>query len=190
MFVRVTTLALFLLLGACSWIQPSTTTEQVPALQGSAPERWQLDGKIGIRYPQHLDSAGIRWQQQDDEYRITLSGPFGQGAQLHGMSGFAELKMANKEYRSRSPESLMQQVFGWHLPVSMARYWVLGRTDPDYPVSPLDDDDKAVGFHQLGWKIRVLSTMRVKSGLTLPRKIVVSRKDLSITVVVKNWQLL
>lgn len=192
MFVRILTLALFLLLGACSFIQGPATVEQVPALRGTPSDQWQLDGKLGIRYPQHADSASISWQQNHDEYTIQISGPFGQGATLKGMSGYAELALSNRKtpYRSRSPEALMQQVLGWQMPVSMARYWVLGRTDPNYTATPLPKNDAALGFKQLGWTIRVTSTTQVKQGLTLPRKLSVSRGDLRLILVIKRWQFL
>src|SRR5690625_7872877 len=48
----------------------------------AALETWYVSGQLGVRLPDNSGSARLRWQQTQDDFRIDLSGPFGQGRTL------------------------------------------------------------------------------------------------------------
>jgi outer membrane lipoprotein LolB len=77
----------------------------------------------------------------------------------------------------------MQQLLGWHLPLSHARYWVRGVPDPSLHWQALMDEQ---GFSQAGWKVEYDRYTRAGT-LVLPEKIRLTRPDLRITLVVNHW---
>ena len=72
-------------------------------------------------------------------FTLRLHGPFGQGSVLiEGQPGSVSLRRANGQVtRAGSAEALLSQELGWSVPVSVMRYWILGRPAPDYPVTDL-----------------------------------------------------
>lgn len=182
---RLLLAATALTLGACSTLQPPAP---VGDIQGTVGSRWQFDGKVGIRQGQRADSAGMEWQQDGEAFRIHLSGPLGQGGmQIEGNKEQVTLEIAGESepYRGDSPEAVMQQALGWHLPVSQAQYWVQGRPAPHYPFKPLTGIQ---GFEQLGWHVEIQRTADITNSLTLPSKLEFTYADLRIRLVIRQWQ--
>jgi len=184
---RLALLAMTLLLAACGTLQPPTSTP-VGDLQGQLGPNWLLEGKAGIRQGEHANSATVDWQQRGDRFDIRLSGPLGQGGmQIEGNPTGVSMQVSGETepYRAATPEAVMQQALGWHLPVSQARYWVQGRPDPNYPFRALAD---AEGFEQLGWRIEIQRLTRVSDALVLPGRLEFNYADLHIRLVIRNWQ--
>jgi len=179
-------LLLILLLGGCSQLQtrePAMPADPRPVLQ---LEHWSLEGRIGIRHDGEINSANLNWQQQPDAYRIALTGPLGQGGlRIEGNDRDVSLQQAGSDevYRAATPEALMQQLLGWHLPLSHARYWVRGLPAPTLSWQGLLNQQ---GFTQAGWKVEYDRYTRAGT-LTLPEKIRLTRPDLRITLVVSHW---
>jgi outer membrane lipoprotein LolB len=180
-------LLLVLLLAGCSQLQPTEPlTPSEPSLLLQL-ERWSLEGRIGIRHAGESNSASLSWQQRPTGYRIALTGPLGQGGlQIEGNTNAVTLQQAGSDevHRAATPEALMQRLLGWSLPLSQARYWVLGLPDPALEWQPLAFGE---GFSQQGWQIEYPRYTRA-GPLVLPEKIRLTRPDLRITVVVSHWE--
>lgn len=180
-------IAAALLLSACSTLQPPPAGPDTQ-LQGRLGPNWLFEGKAGIRQGAHADSASIDWRQQGEQFEIRLSGPLGQGGmQIEGGPDGVNMQVSGEAetYRAATPEGVMQQALGWHLPVSQARFWVQGRPDPDYPFSPLTGTD---GFEQLGWRIDIQRLTQISDLLVLPTRLEFSYDDLRIRLVIREWQ--
>jgi len=103
-FVRLTTIAIALMLAACAGpgIRPGSDDR----------EHWQLSGKIGLRGPQLAESAYLNWRQCGDTFDIRISGPLGQTvAKIDGHGAQLRLWFEGREPVSTSdPEALMDAI--------------------------------------------------------------------------------
>src|SRR5690625_6960787 len=75
----------------------------------AALETWYVSGQLGVRLPDNSGSARLRWQQTQDDFRIDLSGPFGQGrTQIQGRPGAVTLQQGGEEpLQASSAEELL-----------------------------------------------------------------------------------
>ncbi len=155
-----------------------------------ATNQWRLTGKIGIRNSRESHSASLYWQQLQEHYEIELSGPFGQGgARIEGNGGGVMIDVAGEEpVHALSPELLMQRTLGWQFPIRELLYWVKGIPAPGLPYAPEFADNRLQNLNQKGWQIRYLRYTHA-DGVDLPGKLIISRGDLRITIVAKEWQI-
>ncbi len=151
---------------------------------------WALDGKIGIRTAAESHSARLQWQQQPSDYRIMISGPLGQGgARIEGSDEGVVIDVAGEgRYAAQSPEELLQQLLGWSFPVSEARYWVRGLPAPGLPYTPSFRENRLETLEQGGWMIHY-SGYSQDAGPGLPERITLQRADLTIRLIIKDWEL-
>jgi len=153
---------------------------------------WTLRGKIAVHAGGDSMSAGLRWQQRGDGYRIRLSGPLGQGLyELAGAPGHVELRTARGVRRTAAdPEALLFAQSGWRVPLIGLRYWVLGRVQPGVVVNGLELDPagRMGSLHQAGWHIRYLAYQQV-GDLALPRKLEFDNPRVQVRLVLSRWRL-
>jgi outer membrane lipoprotein LolB len=149
---------------------------------------WQLDGKIGVRHADKVDSAAVHWEQDKTRFDIFLSGPLGAGAtRLTGTPESLVMFDNDGEHSTTSNlQQLIQQRLGWTFPVEQLPQWVLGATDN--PRAKFNPDHTLAGFEQDGWDIQYLSYQATGKFL-LPEKIVLTQDDLRVTLVIKSWNL-
>lgn len=152
---------------------------------------WSAEGKISIRYQDNTQSAYFQWRNQGEHYTIRLHGPFGQGAAIlerdrHGV----HLQSDNGKQTADSAETLLRNSLGWSFPISDMNWWVRGLASPNAPVEHLQktDNDLVQQLQQLGWNIEYRKYQQIQQ-LTLPYKLVASRQNLTITLLLKQWQL-
>lgn len=180
-------LLLVLFLHGCSQLQPRDAAPPADPAQILQLEQWTLEGRLGIRYAGDSNSARLNWANRADTYTISLRGPLGQGGlRIEGDDQSVHLQQAGSDeiHRAATPEALMQQLLGWHLPLSQARFWVRGLPDPTLSWQPLPSGQ---GFTQGGWQIEYDRYTRTDT-LVLPEKIRMTRPDLQITLIISRWQ--
>jgi len=167
---------------------------------------WQLFGKIRLKTTESSDSANIQWQQNGDNYTLTLSGPFGQtGASLEGTPYQVVLTLPDRgSFVVSSPESLRHNHFGWDLPLSRLLYWVRTLPAPDSSyTSALNPEQQLARLQQDGWDIhydRYAPQKTAESHLEeddqqaiinqLPGRMKVKKGSLELTLIINQWQLL
>jgi len=180
-------LLLILFLHGCSQLQPREPIASVDPAQVLQLEHWSLEGRIGIRYAGDSNSAGLSWENRANAYEISLRGPLGQGGlRIEGDDQSVSLQRSGSDeiHRAATPEALMRQLLGWHLPLSQAGFWVRGLPDPTLPWQPLPSGQ---GFTQGGWQIEY-DRYTQTDALVLPEKIRMTRPDLRITLVINRWK--
>jgi outer membrane lipoprotein LolB len=164
--------------------------QRVKALTGL--ESWVCNGRVGASDGTESFSASLRWRQTKDAYQIRLSGPLGQGlVEVKGSPQGVALRTSDQEtFVAPTPEALLDRYFGWRLPVTGLRYWILGLPMPGVPVAAraLDPWGRLERLEQSGWRIRYLAYRQVQ-GLDLPAKLVLEHPRLSARIVVSRWQL-
>ncbi|NVK40894.1 MAG: outer membrane lipoprotein LolB [Oceanospirillaceae bacterium] len=169
---------------------PATGSWDEYRQQVAALDDWALDGKIGIRTASNSHSARLQWQQKPAEYRILISGPLGQGgARIEGSDQGVVIDVAGEgRYAAQSPEALLQQLLGWSFPIRQANYWVRGLPAPDLPYTPTLLENRLQTLEQAGWIIHY-SGYSQDGGSGLPERITLQRADLTIRLIIKEWEL-
>lgn len=185
-------------LGACETVPPLPPPEGTPEqawqvrLQTvESLDSWLCTGRLGVTDGNEGFSASLRWQQVGDGYEIRLTGPLGQGlAHVSGTPGGVAMRTSDQgTLVAPTPEALLEQSFGWPLPISGLRYWILGISMPDMPVDSreLDRWGRLVLLEQSGWHIRYMKYTRV-NGVDLPSSMKLARDTLSARISVSRWE--
>ena len=180
--MRVLLLLALLGLAACQsvTVQPTVNQQLLPAA-------WAIDGKLGYRGTES-GSATFTWQRQADENRITLSGPFGSYAtRLSGTASYLTIE-ADDTRISGSSEAVMQAQLGWSTPLDSWVYWLNGRPDPNFSVTHYHRNDTGISFTQNAVQVE-LSRFRPVQRYALPHRIVVTRGDERLSLIIANWEL-
>ena len=173
----------------CGTLSPQGDLETTTsAMAGNGQiNHWQLRGKIGLKQHNKAHSAYLNWRQCGDHFDIRLTGPLGQGAaHLYGDHNRVTLERGKlPSISAESAEQLLQQELGWVIPVSQLLYWIRGVPQPEVPFRAIDEH---AGFTQSGWQ---LSYPKIKTveGYSLPVKAIAKQQTLSVTLLLKRWEL-
>ena len=204
---RVTTLIFFVsillsLLSACASINERSHLETNPKdMEASAASllnrHWRVDGKLAIHAltaNPSVQTLRFDWQQQAQDFTVTLSGPLGFGrVTVAQQDQRVYLTKGKTQIEASDVDRLFAQQTGWKLPISYLRYWALGLPSPEQPFTATDQDqhktDKAtlIGFKQDGWQIRYPS-VNLAAPYPLPSKMIAFNKHFKVIMAFKHWQ--
>lgn len=198
MSVLALLLASLLLSGCQIW----QTTHEMPAPTPDQPkldwvehvrtltlmQEWQIRGKIGVRTADDGGSAYLDWSQSFDSFYIMLSGPLGQGSTIISGNPYgARLENSDGTYISDSPEQLVLEHTGWSIPIPQLLYWIKGIPAPH---GKSEATHNAYGtlatLKQEEWSLE-FDRYGAAMGTLLPQRIKISRDDLKVTLVIKEW---
>jgi outer membrane lipoprotein LolB len=184
----------FLVIGGCASQRPAPSIDDWQRHQEQLKrlEHWQISGKLGVRMPGENNSANLRWQQRARDFRIDLSGPFGQGRVIiSGDDQLVTLEQAGQppQYASTS-EELIWETSGLYLPLADLRYWVRGIPAPGKPVVRREANDQGLleRLEQSGWQLTYSQYTRAE-GWPLPGRIVAEHRDVRVTLVIRQWDI-
>ncbi len=163
---------------ACSHLSPQTNHPQT---------RWELSGKIGITTPKESLAGFIRWQQNQDNFNIYVSGPLGLGnMHIQGNQQYATLTQGGK-ILSGVPSALFYEQLGWQFPIKNLPYWLQGKPAPFTQAnSKLNDDGKLALLKQDNWTIEYL---RYHPYYKLPSRIKIKQGKWKFLLVIKHWNI-
>lgn len=194
----VCVISFLLLLSACS----STPVLKIPThpkqawrqhkVDLSKMNHWRLSGVISVQQGRHVQSANIDWFQNDQHFSIELYGPLGLDAvKIAGCPGHAQLHRGHKFYRASSARALMNEILGWSIPISGARYWVRGLPVPDVPYhSQFNQYGLLSSLLQQKWSIQFLEYMVVNQyGLPALVRFKLGQNPLKITLAIDHWKI-
>jgi outer membrane lipoprotein LolB len=198
----ISLLTLSLLLGACSHY--STKQETDFGLDRKTyvdiPDTWAIHAKLGIKNGEDSGSVTLHWRQEGDEYTIQLSGPFGQGnAKLSGNSRAIRIARPGKEpLYSGDPTALVQQTFGWDLPLQHLPYWIRGEQSPlgtraddqghQHTTATIQYNEIGLlsALSQLDWALEY-SRYKPQQQRLAPHKIRAKSNGVTLTLLIKEW---
>ena len=195
---RIAPLLLVLLLAACTSTpprpQPETTPQQSWQLRQQQLRQlshWQLSGRLAVQNEHEAWHMSLEWQQRLDRYSLNIIAPLGQGSmKLHGDAVQVMLITDEGEtINSSDPDQLLYQQFGWKVPVSALRYWVLGLPAPGDNQQTLDEYGRLSQLKQAGWEIEFID-YQPRLGVELPRKVFINNHLAKVKLVIGNWQAL
>ena len=175
--------ALAMLSGCASSALPPVAR---PAQIESAP--FALNGRVSIKHQETHHSAGLRWTHQQQSDEILLLNPLGQtAARVYRDTRNATLDDGNKHYQDVDAESLMEQVLGWHLPLTGLHHWVLGMADPDTPAQiERAENGQITVLRQYGWEVRFTRYADTTPN-SMPTRLQLSHEDLQIQLLIDEW---
>jgi outer membrane lipoprotein LolB len=153
---------------------------------------WGFKGRTAIVQGKEGWNVSINWSQfSAEDYEIKLSGPFAQGgAVMTGSAVGVSLLLDNGErYRADTAEALMNQVFGWHLPVSALHYWLRGIPYVGLPIDAqtLDEKVRLTALTQAGWEIEIKRYIPFEKW-DMPAKVFMKHPELSVRIVIADWR--
>ena len=193
MKVAATLILFALLLSGCAsqaTMAPATAVDwQQHQAQISQLKSWELQGKLGFKNANEGGSANLNWLQNQQQYQLSLSGPFGAGsAVIAGDQYLAQMKQGNQTYSS-SPELLARQLTGLAIPVEALSWWARGLPSPTRTaINNLvsTPTGEAASFEQSGWQLSFSRYSR-RSEYNLPGKITGQFGDQSFKLVISGW---
>jgi outer membrane lipoprotein LolB len=151
---------------------------------------FSLDGRVAIKADTKGYSANLQWRHVGEADSLRLLSPVGTViAQLEADAGGAELVTADRQvHRSGNVQELTRQVLGWDLPLDGLQNWVLGRTDPAFPVEAerRDARGRLQRFTQNGWRISYLA---YAGDGALPARMTLLHERLSLRLVIDRWDI-
>ncbi len=157
--------------------------------QLSALDGWEMGGRIAVKNSAESWSASLRWQQQAESFDLSFSSMLGQRiAQLKGDGFSASLYLPDDQVRTAADISALLDVeLGWHVPMEGLRYWVVGLPMPGVELrKKLDASGRLQRLTQAGWQIEY-QHYRNDGSLDMPKKIVLTREDLRVRLVIDHW---
>lgn len=176
------------LLAGCAAVPTVETAPQTPPLAAKPiAEKFQLTGRVAVKYDGQAFSGGLRWQHSAVSDEILLSSPLGQGmAQIvRDEAGVSLISADAQTYHAQDAEELTEAVLGWRLPLAGLLHWVRGEAAPGEHQAQ-HDAGALMRLEQDGWQIDYLGYRDV-NGRRLPQKIFLQRGDLDIRLVIDTW---
>ena len=173
------------LLGGCVSLPPA------PTMRPAQPElaSFAMNGRIAVKYNGSRESAGLRWTHTAQADEILLLTPLGQtAARIYSDARHATLDEGDKHYENESAESLMQEVLGWHLPLSRLHHWLLGMAEKESPAQiERNDNGQIAVLHQDGWEVRYLSYVSDRPD-SLPKRMQLIHEGLQVQLLIDEWE--
>ncbi len=150
---------------------------------------WKLQGRVAGKSNNEGFRAGVHWNQLQSNYAIDLYGPLGRKvAVISGREGSVQLKTSKGEsFQANNAENLMQDLFGYSLPINGLRHWLLGIPDPKqtHNLLALDEQGRLKKLEQAGWIIDYAGYH--ENPLMLPALIKISNPTLNANIKVDRW---
>ena len=181
--IRWLALLSVVLLGGCALLStPPASISASSAQLASAP--FALNGRVSINHQGKRHSAGLRWMHREKSDEILLLTPLGQtAARIYRDDLNATLDSDGKRHQADDVETLMQQVLGWHLPLSGLHQWVLGLPAANSSAQIERNENGRISLlTQDGWEVRYL-----RYADTLPSRLQLTREDLQVQLLIDEW---
>ncbi|MGO4223600.1 lipoprotein insertase outer membrane protein LolB [Lysobacter sp. TAF61] len=156
---------------------------------------WTLSGRIAVSNGKQGGSGRIDWQEQQGRYDISLSAPVTrQSWRLSGDGGGARLEGVEGGTReSADVESMLQATTGWDVPVRALSDWVrgIGATSAGYGPASIEygAGNLPSRLQQGGWTIEYQQWQPAADGPVLPTRLVATRGQAKVRLIVDQWSL-
>jgi len=151
--------------------------------------KWEFTGRIVINSRSEGFTGRVRWRQDGDYYSVQLSDPFGARAiYIDGTGVKASLIDKRGDVISLADvESDLNARYGWAIPITSLRFWILGIPDPSVPAEvELNKNHQLDFLRQRGWDIAIDLYASV-DGQPMPKRLIVSTNDKQVRVFIDRW---
>lgn len=154
------------------------------------PSSFKLSGAIAVNNNGKGWNAALNWSQQGPNfYNIRLTGPLGGKTVLISKQGSAvTYQEGNKIIKANNESELLAKKANINLPVSNLYYWVRGIPAPQsVSFSKKDNLNNYEMISQDGFTIIYSQYTTNENGVMLPKKIKITKQNLTIKIVIKSW---
>ena len=182
--------ALVLVISGCS-SQPTQTSGSwhQHSAQITPMNTWRVEGKLGFKSADQGGSASFDWSQNQQQYLLSLRGPFGTGsAVISGNSVIAQLHQ-DDAIAIDEPQQLALRLTGLPIPVQALSWWAKGLPSPNKDAATnliTNANGTALSFRQAGWELAFSRYDSTPDG-NLPGKIVGQLGDHSFKLLISRW---
>ncbi len=164
--------------------------DQQQALQ--AVNDWDIYGRAFIKVDRQAYNISLRWQRAAERFLMMLEAPFGQGmirVEAYGDGPYRLQLPGGQVFTRDTPEILFKDVIGWSLPVTGLTYWIRGLPRPQSSYRHrIDQSGRMRSITQDGWMIDYRGYFPQQEQAQLPRKIILTRGQLTLKLVIEHWQ--
>jgi len=152
-------------------------------------EDWEFKGRIGVSAGEEGFNGKLRYTQNDDNFRATVSGPLGFGTVRINGDG-RQVTVTDKDgelWQLPDPEVDLQIMYGWTIPVASLRFWALGIPDPEeLAFTEFNEEGQLRSLEQGNWNVEI-SQYRESGGQLMPRRLTAVSGDNKVRLVIDNW---
>ena len=194
-------LALAVLLGGCATAVPKSTPTANPDFNVHqqavlAKPDWQLEGRLNVRQAKQSDTVSLNWQQQDQNFDLTLSGALGLGTtRVRGSDaeGLRVEKAGEAPVELPNLQALARNYLTFEFPADHLLYWVRGLPAPGLPATAeFDSNNLLTSLSQRDedgrtWQL-LFDRYEAVDTLPLPGRIRLTADDLQLTFLINDWQ--
>lgn len=153
---------------------------------------WQIKARVAITTPEDNVTATLDWLKTGEEFNFHIYGTFGVTyANLIQQADQAILKMPDDQiFYHQDAQQLLYQSLGWDFPIDALSFWIKGL--------PSNQSGELINRNQEGeldeaylndWKVE-FSRYQFYSGFKMPRIIKATHPQMTLKVVVKDWDFL
>ncbi len=172
-------------LTACTNITPpveSTITTQI----ASAPaQAFRLEARLSVRQAQKIDSVSVTWQKSSATQTINVTGPLGiqvaQITQRQGETATLSRGDAAPIERAETVDALLAQALGVRIRLEKIIAWT------ELIGLPANGEVIAITVDDTEWLVSAETTQQI-NGQTIARRLVARAGDVTIKLIVDNWQ--
>lgn len=163
--------------------------ERRQAVLGQLDE-FDFRGRIAVSAGEDGFNGKLRWSQDENAFRATVSGPLGVGTvQIEGDD--ERVEMTDKDGVKTVLEDVEPELYyryGWTIPVESLRYWALGIPDPRLPATTeFGDSGELVRLEQRGWRVEVGRYRDVGGGQPMPQRLDAANADTTVRLIIDRW---
>ena len=180
-----------LLLAGCARLPTAPVTDGLTAEARTSRlrsiETWQMRGRLAVETDDGAHQARFFWRQTPDALSLTVRGPLGAGSfQISGSDERLTILARGEENVLTDPERDLSAMFGWWMPVTSLRSWLLGLPDPRFPLEGEFQIDGVPGIDQRLWRIRY-SEYQLIGGLMIPRSSSLEHETVAVELTIDDW---
>ncbi len=150
---------------------------------------WEFNGRIGVSASGEGFNGKLRYYQDDDDFRATVSGPLGFGSiQIQGdRQQVTVIDKDGEEWMLTDPEVDLLVMYGWTIPVASLRYWALGIPAPgELAFTDFNELGLLTSLEQGNWHVKFVK-YRQGGGQSMPRLLTAISGDNKVRLVIDNW---
>jgi outer membrane lipoprotein LolB len=186
---------LFVLVAGCAGLdqrEPTSAGWQAHSQQLALLQEWTANGKLAVRTADAAESAGMLWQQHDEDTHLQLSGPLGVGATtIYSDGQRLDIRQGDEHLTLdiSTPDAILLNT-GWDLPLLALTHWLKGLPSPYSEVQQLKLDPQTEllqSLQQDDWEVHYEKYEQFQE-FTLPTQLQIRRGATRAKVIISHWQ--